>query len=155
MRGPTHAAIGFVTGAAVAAHYHIEAFAPVAGVLALATLFSLAPDIDHPASWASRRAGVLALPFRLLSHRGFTHSLVALLLLRVLLLASGLPGLLVVAILAGYASHIFADFLTVRGVKAWWPIPWRVGLPPALAVGGPVEYLIAAASVLVAIGLLV
>jgi membrane-bound metal-dependent hydrolase YbcI (DUF457 family) len=40
-----------------------------------------------------------------------------------------------VAALAGYASHLLLDMLNIPGILLFWPIPVRVYLPPWRAMG--------------------
>jgi inner membrane protein len=59
-----------------APHLGFPAFDPVA--LALAIGGALLPDIDHPQSWVGRRARLISQPLAaLIGHRGFTHSILA------------------------------------------------------------------------------
>lgn len=82
----------------------------------------------------------------LIKHRGATHSLVAVALVAILSyrFADGWSAL---AIVAGYASHLLADFITLEGVSLAWPLyrhPFGLGQIPGLKVlacrtGGPIE----------------
>ncbi len=129
----THIAAGAAAGAAAASSLGL----PVAETLLAAVIGGAAatlPDLDHHASFASRRvtgAGAVAW----LRHRGPTHSLAALAafaaLLRWGLAASGLPAPAWVwpVAVSGYASHLAADLLTVEGLQLLWPVlPIRVRL---------------------------
>jgi inner membrane protein len=117
LRGNTHAIIGLTTGAAVATHFHVWEFQPVVVVIILAAGASLLPDIDHPGSFISHRLKIFAWPFRLLAHRGFTHSALAILLLLVGFTAAKIDFIHGVALLAGYASHLVADAMTPQGIR--------------------------------------
>lgn len=77
---------------------------------------SVLPDIDHRSSFLGR-----CFPFvpRMLSHRGFTHSWLF------LLLAWLLDGWL----FTGVALHIGLDFLTKEGVRLLWPLDARFRMP--------------------------
>lgn len=98
-------------------------------------LTSLLPDIDHPQSVLGRRFRWLSHPIaRAFGHRGFTHSLlaviggIALFNLKVpqhwVVPADAFQGLVL-----GYLSHIIADMLTPAGVPLLWPCRWRFRLP--------------------------
>ncbi|QKI88382.1 metal-dependent hydrolase [Thiomicrorhabdus xiamenensis] len=119
----------------------------VYGFLPLVILGALVPDLDARQSvlkrfWLIRG---LFLPLSLLGHRTWTHSLVALVLLTMPLfsLSDGAYQALL-AFNIGYGSHIFADWLTHRGVPLFYPsktafkspFPFRTGsmleLPVAL-----------------------
>jgi inner membrane protein len=157
MMGSTHAIIGFMTGAAVAVHFHIPSAGPLAGVLAVAVVGSLAPDIDHPGSTISRRVKLLALPFRLLSHRGLTHSLLGIFLVTLLIGALHVDLLHGAAFISGYASHLIADGMTRAGIRLWYPSKRRFTFVPqmlTLDTGSSFEYLIALSSLIASVVLL-
>jgi membrane-bound metal-dependent hydrolase YbcI (DUF457 family) len=68
-------------------------------------------------------------------HRGFGHSLLSLVLFTIIaLLASsqfidqGLAVLYVVALAAGYLSHLILDFVTYEGVPWFWPLDEKYSL---------------------------
>lgn len=81
-----------------------------------------------------------------IKHRGATHSLVALALVAVLAYRFA-DHWTATAVLAGYASHLVADFVTLEGVSFAWPVyrhPFGLAQIPGLKVlacrtGGPVE----------------
>lgn len=116
----SHVAVGGAAWAGIAS----LGGAPVEPVgLALAALGALLPDIDHPHSWVGRRVPWLSWPLAaVLGHRGVTHSLVAIALGLVVLLAGG-AGWLTAPIVVGYLSHLVADALTPAGVPLLWPSP--------------------------------
>ncbi len=107
---------------------------------ALVVLCARLPDIDQDSRFARLLGG----------HRGFTHSLLGVLLLGLFLatLALSLPLLLALcgitlqpalladgrialeAILTGWVLHIVADSITRGGVPLFWPSPVRYGFPP-------------------------
>lgn len=100
-----------------------------------ALLGALLPDIDHPSSIPGRLLRILSLPIsKLCEHRGFTHSLVAWLLLTItcyqwLEMQWPIPSDLLQAFLLGYISHLIADMLTPSGVPFLWPLPMRFCFP--------------------------
>jgi inner membrane protein len=99
--------------------------------------------ITRPASWFLRATSfVLA---RTVGHRTLTHSLLGVALFALLswLVLGALPNLLL-AVGAGYASHVFADALNTRGVPLLWPLgrPMRL-LPGGIRSGGVVELAVA------------
>ena len=99
--------------------------------------------IARPASWFLR-ATSFALA-RIVGHRTLTHSLLGVALFALLswLVLGAYPNLLL-ALVAGYASHIFADALNTRGVPLLWPLgrPMRL-LPGGIRSGGAVELVVA------------
>ncbi|WP_294907274.1 metal-dependent hydrolase [Tatumella sp. UBA2305] len=101
-----------------------------------ATLLTcLLPDIDHPGSLLGQRLRWISKPMaRAFGHRGFTHSLIAI-VGGVWLLRIKFPGVLwlpadvMQGMVLGYLSHIVADMLTPAGVPLLWPCRWRFCLP--------------------------
>ncbi|AUY25144.1 MAG: metal-dependent hydrolase [Mixta calida] len=98
-------------------------------------LTCLLPDIDHPRSTLGQRFRWISQPIaRAFGHRGFTHSLLAV-LGGVTLLRMNLPHGWPVptdamhGMVLGYLSHIAADMLTPAGVPLLWPCRWRFRLP--------------------------
>lgn len=104
--------------------------------------------LTRPVSWALRVTSFTLV--RTVGHRTLTHSLlgIALFALPVWLLLGSYPNL-ALALVAGYASHVFADALNTRGVPLLWPMgrPFRL-LPGGIRSGGAVEVAVA----LVALG---
>jgi inner membrane protein len=99
--------------------------------------------LTRPLSWALRTTSFTLA--RTVGHRTLTHSLlgVALFTLLARLLLGGYPNLFL-ALVAGYASHVFADALNTRGVLLLWPVgrPFRL-LPGGIRSGGVVEFAVA------------
>ncbi|UDG80699.1 Inner membrane protein YdjM [Candidatus Hartigia pinicola] len=98
-------------------------------------LGALLPDIDHPFSTLGRLLRILSLPIsKICGHRGFTHSLVAWLML-LIFCYQWLPNIWLIpndltqAFLLGYISHLIADMLTLTGVPLLWPLLFRFRLP--------------------------
>ncbi|MBS7349461.1 MAG: metal-dependent hydrolase [Comamonas sp.] len=104
--------------------------------LSVAGMAALLPDIDHPQSKVGRWVPAVG---QALTHRGLTHSFLALLVLAGVLwwLYGHYPQWLAlwVAIGVGYGSGILGDVLTVGGVQLLWPMRprWRV---PVLGKSG-------------------
>jgi endonuclease YncB( thermonuclease family) len=109
----------FATSAVFDVHYETPA------VLAAAAT-SVLPDADHPKSWVGHQLGSVSEELnRLFGHRGFLHSLLALILVTFIL---GLPlwwmvgrPAPMIAVGVGYGSHLFADMMTLGGVQLFWP----------------------------------
>ncbi|MDC9582517.1 metal-dependent hydrolase [Xenorhabdus sp. PR6a] len=98
-------------------------------------LASLLPDIDHPSSTLGRLFRFISIPIaRLCGHRGFTHSLLAL-LVGVTLFQTEIPSDwpiptdFVHAMIIGYISHLIADMLTPAGIPLLWPLRIRFCFP--------------------------
>ncbi len=85
---------------------------------------------------------------RTVGHRTLTHSLVGVLLfaLPVWLFLGDFPNLSL-ALVVGYASHVFADALNTRGVPLLWPLgrPFRIVPGGGVRSGGAVEVAVALA----------
>jgi membrane-bound metal-dependent hydrolase YbcI (DUF457 family) len=101
--------------------------------------------------------GVLSwLVRRVVSHRGFTHTIVCAAIIGALgvwtgerLIGSWVPG---VALAVGYLSHLVTDAMTYRGVDMLWPVPLTIHvLPPGLRFSnGGVRETLAVCTVVVA-----
>ena len=104
--------------------------------------------ITRPVSWALKATSFTLV--RTVGHRTLTHSLLGVVIfaLPVWLVLGAYPNLSL-ALVAGYASHVFADALNTRGVPLLWPVgrPVRF-LPGGIRSGGAVEIAVA----LVALG---
>lgn len=104
-------------------------------VIPATLLTCLLPDIDHPRSTLGQRFRWLSQPIaRAFGHRGFTHSLLAVIggvaLLQLQLPQEWvLPADVFQGMVLGYLSHIVADMLTPAGVPLLWPCRWRFRLP--------------------------
>ncbi|AFL95485.1 hypothetical protein CL1_1286 [Thermococcus cleftensis] len=89
--------------------------------IGMAALGALMPDIDHPKSYISTKLpGGTVMP-RFVEHRGATHTIEAAFLITALV--GGLAYWITdsywlgIAFFIGYISHLFADTLTVSGIK--------------------------------------
>ena len=147
MMAPTHVLLGtsaYVAVSLVAPQHFPLAAAPFVA----ASLGSLAPDLDHPASWLGKRLFFISVPLSaLLGHRGLTHSLIAALAATIALafyMQAGHLAPWLAAFLLGYLSHLFADWNT-GGVPLLWPSMRRFKAPWAFQTGGIIERLFASA----------
>jgi len=98
-------------------------------------LTCLLPDIDHPKSILGKRIKWLSIPIaQILGHRGFTHSILAIILCLILFRLQ-LSQFKIITIdvfhgmILGYISHIIADMLTPAGVPLLWPCSFRFRFP--------------------------
>lgn len=104
-------------------------------IIPAALLTSLLPDIDHPKSVLGQRLSWIATPIaRTFGHRGFTHSLLAIIVGSMLfrlgfLCAWSVPTDVMQAMIIGYFSHLLADMITPAGVPLLWPCRWRFRFP--------------------------
>ena len=162
MNATTHAVFGI---AALAGAALVTGADPPAYVYPAAVAAAWLPDIDNPRSTLGNGLNRLKNPtlnllsrplswtlkttsfvlVRSVGHRTMTHSLAGVLLfsLLVLLFLGRVPNLSL-ALVAGYASHVFADALNTRGVPLLWPMgkPFRL-LPGGVRSGGAVEVAVA------------
>lgn len=122
MLAPTHLIFGACAGLAAAAALNAPYPLALAGAGALAALL---PDIDHPQGTLRQRLGIVGhVGLGWLSHRGITHTLLALALVAAATWAIA-PGPLAMAVAAGYGSHLVADMLTRQGLPVLWPLSSR------------------------------
>lgn len=147
MMGHTHMLIG--AAAAIALHVRDSDPAALAVTALAGAVGALLPDVDSDESEirqmtrTSRSAGVGGRLVSLLmpSHRGITHSLLAVGLLA--LAAQWIGQAWVWPAVTGYVSHLLADALTRQGVPLWWPLRWRLRGP--ISTGSLIEHLIGTA----------
>jgi inner membrane protein len=145
MMARSHVIVGLATWIAAAPILHARPLDPIC--LGLAVAGSLLPDIDHPKSWAGRRTRpVSTFIASTFSHRGITHSAIAVIGLAMLLVHAGHRSCGVSALVVGYLSHLAADMLTPRGLRLAWPLrgTWRL---PLCRTGSAMEPVIVAAVV--------
>ena len=128
MMARSHVIVGLATWIATAPLLHLPSLDPV--YLSLVVGGSLLPDIDHPKSWVGRRTRPISTAIAAtFSHRGITHSAIAVIGLTMLLLHVGYRRGGVSALVIGYLSHLAADMLTPRGLRLAWPLRRTWGLP--------------------------
>jgi inner membrane protein len=94
----------------------------------VAAIGGLMPDLDHPKSALGRRLPFISLPLSsLFGHRGFTHSLVMVVVMFVgLAYVTKYPDYsmgrwMVTPLCVGYLSHILGDAFTPSGVPLFYP----------------------------------
>src|SRR5260370_19434318 len=121
MMAVSHVVVGMAAWAWAAPHLGLPPLDPVA--LALAAGGSLLSDIDHPQSFVGRRARVISRPLTaVIGHRGFTHSIVAVIACCLLLRWYGISRTAMTPVVVGYLSHLGADLLTSSGLRLAWPL---------------------------------
>ena len=82
-------------------------------------LFAAAfPDIDHPNSKLGSKVKIIPWLFE---HRGFFHSLLALILFSLLGFYFINQKIYFYAIAIGYASHLLTDMISKQGIAPFWP----------------------------------
>ncbi len=142
MRGPTHALGGAVAAAAFFLYIPFpHHFSPLA-LAAVGGFAALLPDMDNSESTIENITIAGFQPFnapawvidKLFKHRGFLHSLLAVLLLIFLLLGflARIPTEISVAIIVGYFSHLVLDALTPAGIPWFYPVENNFTLIPKI-----------------------
>jgi inner membrane protein len=107
---------------------------PITGIDSLvAAIGGLLPDIDHPQSALGRRIPWVSIPLSaVFGHRGFTHSLLAVLMVMLLLIAIPIPASwqwIVYPLCIGYLSHLLGDAVTASGIPLLYPWRRKFGYP--------------------------
>ena len=155
MTGKTHMAGGVCLALALTEAtgiYHTDGSLITLGVICASAGFgALMPDIDTKQSKISREHKVTSFFTRLFfTHRGFTHSLLALGILGAVLFCvsrftTGIPYVIpaVIGILIGYGSHLLLDMLNPMGIPLLYPLKTRVSVCK-IKTGGVIEYLVLA-----------
>lgn len=126
MSGNSHIAIGIMLSTVALKigfdeSIELESFGTAVAVSGIGSLF---PDIDHAGSKLGSRVPLIAKMFK---HRGFTHTIWALVLFTLLFKAlndryMGLSNIMVIIFALSYLGHILADILTPEGLK-----PLKIG----------------------------
>lgn len=131
MKGITHGLLGLACGFAVAATAPAANLGGQAGLILVAGIASLLPDIDHPKSIISGYTPGVGGAVRLFaSHRTWTHSILFTAFL-CLCMWFGIEKFQpldprpMIALAMGMLSHLAADMLTVAGVPLLLPISSR------------------------------
>jgi len=130
----THVVFGFLVGL-----FLIQFMHPANQILfmTLVVLASILPDIDHPDSKLGKKVKIIGFLFE---HRGFFHSVFALVLFSfpVFYFLNPLYGL---AVLAGYLSHMAIDCLTHQGIMPFHPLS-RQRISGFIATNSSFEFVI-------------
>jgi len=95
---------------------------------------SLMPDIDSAYSYLGHKRIFRPLQF-FVQHRGVIHSFTFCLLVSAIF-AFFIP-ILALPFFLGYAGHLFADSLTIEGIRPFWPLHGESA--GSIRVGGKVE----------------
>lgn len=102
--------------------HHQQSFTQLKLYAASVAVGALLPDIDHANSYISKRVPIIPTLLSFYTkHRGFTHSLLGIIVVLALLVAANLffhlQAIVVLGFGIGYILHITADALTVSGIK--------------------------------------
>lgn len=102
--------------------------------IAVSLLATYIPDIDLSSSKLGRKIIFRPLQF-FVKHRGFFHSFTFLFLITFIFLMI-IPRI-ALGFFVGYASHLFADSLTLSGITPFFP--WKKKISGALRTGSNTE----------------
>jgi len=129
MTGASHRIVGMAAGFSLAAFTSTEIWQYPLFIM-LGGLGALLPDVDHRKSHAGQIIPLISIPLSwFFEHRGITHS-ATFVVFCVFLMQTYYPNQAwIYAILIGYVSHIFSDMLTAKGVRLFWPLKSRIGIP--------------------------
>lgn len=139
MTGKTHLMGGIASTTALATFTAYEpALLIVAGAIG-----GLIPDICHGGSKIGRRLPLLSkIVNTIFGHRTFTHSLLFLLLIGLLISMLTSSETVLIGMTTGMGSHFILDMATKNGVKLLYPISITVRFPFTTKTGGTVESII-------------
>ncbi|GLC86917.1 metal-dependent hydrolase [Lysinibacillus piscis] len=113
---------------------------------------ALLPDICHGGSKIGKAFPLTSkLVNTLFGHRSFTHSILFVLLVAMLLQAINPYKAISEGILIGIASHILLDMGTKKGVKLFFPWSMSVRLPLTTKTGSKVEKILAVLFILLSL----
>jgi inner membrane protein len=145
MTGKTHLIIGVGAGLLMVHYAPQPTLASTVGIIALAGLGALLPDVDSPNSTINSWIPPLRLLTWFFKHRGIFHTVFIPLIL--VLIGFYQPQLQtwLNALSVGYLSHLIADCMTIHGLSVLYPLSIKVHLlPPGFRVqtGGIVERLL-------------
>jgi inner membrane protein len=169
MTSRTHDIIAFsalITAAAYFPPHELNVLTMFAALVG-SVVGSLVPDLDQGTNrlWELLPVGKFTGHFLrrlLLEHRTISHSFLGgfifynILVFVIPRLFNPIyvnTGVLVTAIMIGYISHLIADMFTKDGIPLFFPLPYKIGIPPAksmrITTGGFVEKFIIFPGVLV------
>jgi inner membrane protein len=136
MTGKTHIVGGIAASLAFA---QITNNDPIL-MMAAGVFGALLPDICHGGSKIGRKLKLLSkLINAIFGHRTFTHSLLFLVIVGVLLNNYVPNEALRIGFLVGMGSHYLLDMATKNGIKLLFPIKLTVRFPLTVTTGGAAE----------------
>ncbi|RNF40175.1 metal-dependent hydrolase [Planococcus salinus] len=137
MTGKTHITGGIAASLAFA---QITDYDP-AILLLTGVVGSLLPDICHGGSKMGRTFPLLSKTINMIfGHRTFTHSLLFLFLVNLLLQTFITNDSVIAGLMVGMASHLLLDMVTKNGIKLFFPWKLTVRSPITATTGGHAEY---------------
>ncbi|OAB28403.1 metal-dependent hydrolase [Paenibacillus macquariensis] len=134
MNGKVHGAAGMALSSFVLTIHPQNPVVTTAAIIGSAFLAILS-DVDHAGSSISQLPGfnlVSRILSLILKHRGFTHSLAAVVLLFIILKQNDFKPILIWIWVGAFFSHIFLDLFNEQGVQLLWPLPYKIALLPGM-----------------------
>ena len=148
MTGKTHIIGGLAAGLAIS---QLTNYDPVL-LVGAGVVGGLIPDICHGGSKIGRTFPLVSRLVNILfGHRSFTHSLLFLIIVAVLLHTYLLNEAVTVGVLIGMVSHYVLDMSTKNGIKLFFPVTIRIRFPLTTRTGGKVEELVLVALSLISV----
>ena len=139
MTGNTHIVGGIAASLAYAQYANHD---PIL-MLGAGVIGALLPDICHSGSKIGRKLPLLSKSVnKVFGHRTFTHSLVFLVMIAVLLNAFVPNEALKAGFLVGMASHYVLDMATKKGIKLLFPLRMTVRFPVTTKTGSKIESIV-------------
>ena len=139
MRGKTHIVGGIAASLALAQLNHYDP----AIMLGAGVAGALLPDICHGGSKIGRKLSIVSkIVNKIFGHRTFTHSLVFLVIMAMLMNMYISNEAVRAGFLAGMVSHYVLDMATKNGIQLLYPIKFKVRLPLTTKTGSKVESIV-------------
>ncbi|WP_051531541.1 metal-dependent hydrolase [Clostridiisalibacter paucivorans] len=102
--------------------------------------------------------GLVCVLVGLSTHRGITHSILGYLMFSAIAYKIAAEnGLWEVykGFNIGYITHLIGDFITIKGIKVFWPLDFKIKFPVPIKTDGIVEHFILTASFMYFISIMV
>ena len=142
MTGKTHIIGGLAASLAFA---HVTSYDPVL-LVGAGVIGAVLPDICHGGSKVGRAFPLVSKVINgLFGHRSFTHSLLFLMIMVIVMDSFVTNESVTAGILVGMVSHLVLDMATRNGIKLLFPLKIRVRFPLTTRTGGTVESVVLAA----------
>ncbi|MGX9134418.1 metal-dependent hydrolase [Rummeliibacillus sp. JY-2-4R] len=151
MTGKTHILGGIAAGLAYAHFEHVPDSDAII-LVGASVVGALLPDICHSGSIIGRKFHILSKIINtLFGHRTFTHSLLFLLLMAMIMNTYVSNVSITSGILIGMVSHYLLDMSTKNGIKLFFPLDITVRLPITTRTGSQVEHVVAIALTVISV----
>lgn len=150
MNKPTHVlgGIALSLGCGVSINLPEQSLLSLGCLVAASTFGAILPDIDKKNTAISNKHPIISFVVRLVTtHRGITHTILALLILAGLLYFSvralGIAPVIwsYYGLITGYMSHLILDMLNPEGIPLFFPVKFKISILK-IKTGGIGEYII-------------